>query len=115
MVHLHDTAKHVSTALLITDPAAGRTSALLLPDGTGIPADEGSDSLVALGSSVDDLGNSTVRSGINSLLGSDATATWGLYTPSCRTWSTRSAASPSTPTPRSPSRARPWSSQATRP
>jgi hypothetical protein len=82
-VHLHDVVGStdlVSTALLVSDPAAHKGSILLVPGGLAIPS-EGGGSLVQLASAVDTQGPPAVRSGLNTLLGSDVTSTWTLYTP----------------------------------
>jgi hypothetical protein len=82
-VHLHDVVGNtdlVSTALLISDPASQKGSILLVPGSLAI-ASEGGGSLVQLASAVDTQGPPAVRSGLNTLLGSDVTSTWTLYTP----------------------------------
>ncbi|MEZ0091581.1 LytR C-terminal domain-containing protein [Streptacidiphilus sp. EB129] len=79
-VHLHDLNKNVTTALLVSDPGAGKASVVLLPGTLGVPTDGGGPS-VALSSSVDAQGNAATRTGLNTLLGSQVSATWALYTP----------------------------------
>jgi hypothetical protein len=79
-VHLHDLNKNVTTALLVSDPGAGKGSVLLLPGALGVPTDGGGPT-VALASSVDAQGNAATRTALNTLLGTNVSATWALYTP----------------------------------
>ncbi|WP_052069358.1 LCP family protein [Streptacidiphilus albus] len=83
-VHLHDTDKNVYTALLVSDPGsggkAGQGATLLIPGNLAI-ATEGSGGTVPLAANVDSQGNQAIRTSLNSMLGSNITASWSLYTP----------------------------------
>ncbi|QMU68165.1 LCP family protein [Streptacidiphilus sp. P02-A3a] len=78
-VHLHDSADHVYTALLVSDAGTHKGSTLLVPGTLVIPPDGGG-AMVQLAGSVDTQGNSAIRTGLNTVLGSDISASWGLYT-----------------------------------
>ena len=77
-VHLHDASDHVYTALLISDASTHKGSTLLVPGNLDIPPDGGG-AMVQLGASVDSQGNPAIRTGLNTVLGSNITASWGLY------------------------------------
>ena len=79
-VHLHDLNKNIYTALLVSNPASGQGSTLLLPGTLAVPTDSGGAS-VTLASSVNAQGNAATRDGLHALLGTDVSATWSLYTP----------------------------------
>ncbi|WP_042402984.1 LCP family protein [Streptacidiphilus carbonis] len=79
-VHLHDLNKNIYTALLVSNPATGQGSTLLLPGTLAVPTDSGGAS-VSLASSVNAQGNAATRDGLHALLGADVSATWSLYTP----------------------------------
>lgn len=79
-VHLHDLNKNIYTALLVSNPASGQGSTLLLPGTLAVPTDSGGAS-VTLASSVNAQGNAATRDGLHALLGADVSATWSLYTP----------------------------------
>ena len=85
-LHLHDLNKNIYTALLVSDPATSTGTTVLIPGALGVPS-EGGGSPVRLGAvsgaqgSADAQGNAATRDGLNTLLGADITATWGLYTP----------------------------------
>ena len=82
-LHLHEvtgTGDQVSTALLISDPGSKKGTIMLVPGTLAIPPQSGGN-MVQLASSVDVQGNAGIRTSLNTLLGSDVTATWGLYTP----------------------------------
>lgn len=79
-VHLHDLDKNIYTALLVSNPASGQGSTLLLPGTLAVPTDSGGAS-VTLASSVNAQGNAATRDGLHALLGTDVSATWSLYTP----------------------------------
>ncbi|QMU75555.1 LCP family protein [Streptacidiphilus sp. PB12-B1b] len=78
-VHLHDLSDHVYTALLVSDTGTHKATTLLVPGNLNVPQESGGQ-LVPLASSVDTQGNAAIRTGLNTLLGSDVTASWGLYT-----------------------------------
>jgi LytR cell envelope-related transcriptional attenuator len=78
VVHLHDASEHVYTALLISDAATHKGTTLLIPGNLDVPPDGGG-SLVPLGANVDSQGNPSIRTGLNTVLGSNITASWGLY------------------------------------
>ncbi|MFC1409839.1 LytR C-terminal domain-containing protein [Streptacidiphilus sp. N1-12] len=85
-VHLHDLNKNIYTALLVSNPGSGTGATVLVPGALGVPT-EGGGAPVPLGAtsgspgSADAQGNAATREGLNTLLGADITATWGLYTP----------------------------------
>ena len=85
-VHLHDLNQNIVTALLVSDPSADTGATVLVPGSLGVPTDGGG-AAQPLGSSpgtkgsVDEQGNAATRDGLNTLLGANITATWGLYTP----------------------------------
>ncbi|MHA6759903.1 LCP family protein [Streptacidiphilus sp. PAMC 29251] len=84
-VHLHDLNKNIYTALLVSDPAAGTGATVLIPGALGVPT-EGGGAPMPLGipgtpGSADGQGNAATRDGLNTLLGANISATWGLYTP----------------------------------
>ena len=85
-VHLHDLDQNIVTALLVSDPSGNTGATVLVPGTLAVPTDGGG-APEALGStastkgSVDVQGNAATRDGLNTLLGANITATWGLYTP----------------------------------
>ncbi|MBC3842307.1 hypothetical protein GXW82_25345 [Streptacidiphilus sp. 4-A2] len=77
-VHLHDSADHIYTALLVSDAGTHKGATLLIPGNLDIPPDGGG--MVQLAGSVDSQGNAAIRTSLNTMLGSDITASWSLYT-----------------------------------
>ncbi|WP_051943473.1 LCP family protein [Streptacidiphilus rugosus] len=79
-VHLHDLNHNIYSALLVSEPSPAKGVTLLLPGDLGIPSD-GSGGLVTLSSAVTNQGTFGTRTGINTLLGTDISATWDIQTP----------------------------------
>ena len=85
-VHLHDLSQNIYTVLLVSDPSGHTGATVLVPGTLAVPTDGGG-APEPLGStpgskgSVDVQGNAATRDGLNTLLGANITATWGLYTP----------------------------------
>ncbi|CAM5462070.1 Membrane protein OS=Streptomyces fumanus OX=67302 GN=GCM10018772_03590 PE=3 SV=1 [Streptomyces fumanus] len=97
-VHLHDTdGGETSTALLVDNTTTKRGTTVLVPNALALTGDDGSTTTLA--KSVDD-GPDATQDALDSALGTDIEGTWRLDTPqSCRTSSTWSGTSRSTPTP----------------
>ncbi|MEZ0065688.1 hypothetical protein ABIA32_001688 [Streptacidiphilus sp. MAP12-20] len=80
-IHMHDLNKNVYSALLVSEPSPAKGITLLLPGTLGIPQDSSGGALVALSTAVDNQGTYGTRTGINTLLGTDISATWDIHTP----------------------------------
>jgi len=78
-VHLHDADEHVYTALLVSDAGTHKGATLLVPGTLDVPPDGGG-AMVPLAANVDSQGNPAIRTGLNTVLGSNISASWGLYT-----------------------------------